>query len=49
MPGLFFSAKLSAHSQNDSLYEQTSEMGTLIVGYQRDVDAIDDFYHPYPN
>lgn len=32
-----------------SLYEQTSEMGTTIVGYQRDVDAINDFYNPILN
>ncbi|WP_029276114.1 DUF885 family protein [Pedobacter borealis] len=36
-----------AQTSNESLYEQTSEMGTLIVGYQRDVDAINDFYYPY--
>ncbi|QDW24475.1 DUF885 domain-containing protein [Pedobacter sp. KBS0701] len=36
-----------AQTPNQSLYEQTSEMGTLIVGYQRDVDAINDFYYPY--
>lgn len=43
----FLSTKLSAQSQNAALYEQTSEMGTLIVGYQRDVDAINDFYYPF--
>ena len=36
-----------AQTLNESLYEQTSEMGTLIVCYQRDVDAINDFYNPY--
>jgi len=36
-----------AQTLNESLYEQTSEMGTLIVGYQKDVDAINDFYYPY--
>ncbi|SFA58145.1 protein of unknown function [Pedobacter suwonensis] len=36
-----------AQTSNESLYEQTSEMGTLIVGYQKDVDAINDFYFPY--
>jgi len=36
-----------AQTSSESLYEQTSEMGTLIVGYQRDVDAINDFYYPY--
>lgn len=30
-----------------SLYEQTSEMGTTITGYLRDVDAVQDFYSPY--
>ncbi len=29
-----------------SLYEQTSEMGTTIVSYQRDIAAIQDFYSP---
>ncbi len=29
-----------------SLYEQTSEMGTTIISYQRDVAAIQDFYSP---
>ncbi|MDY0906880.1 DUF885 family protein [Pedobacter sp. CFBP9032] len=43
----FLSSQLSAQSPNAVLYEQTSEMGTLIVGYQRDVDAINDFYYPY--
>ncbi|WP_175636559.1 DUF885 family protein [Pedobacter ghigonis] len=36
-----------AQTTNESLYEQTSEMGTRVVGYQRDVDAINDFYYPY--
>lgn len=36
-----------AQTSNESLYEQTSETGTLIVGYQRDIDAINDFYYPY--
>ena len=30
-----------------ALYEQTSEMGTTIITYQRDVKAIQDFYSPY--
>ncbi|MES2653149.1 MAG: DUF885 family protein [Bacteroidota bacterium] len=30
----------------NSLYEQTSEMGTTIISYQRDVAAIQDFYSP---
>ncbi|RZK92896.1 MAG: DUF885 family protein [Pedobacter sp.] len=41
----FFSTKLCA--QNPSLFEQTSEMGTAIIGYQKDVDAINDFYYPF--
>jgi len=36
-----------AQLPNATLYEQTSEMGTLILGYQKDVDAINDFYYPY--
>lgn len=49
---LFVSGLLSggialAQTTNESLYEQTSEMGTWVVGYQRDVDAINDFYFPY--
>lgn len=43
LPGTF----VFAQTANESLYEQTSEMGTLIIGYQRDVDAINDFYYPY--
>jgi hypothetical protein len=43
---LFFSLSLSAQTPNESLYEQTSEMGTLIISYQKDVDAINDFYYP---
>ena len=43
----FLTSRLSAQSPNAVLYEQTSEMGTLIVGYQRDIDAINDFYYPY--
>lgn len=30
-----------------SLYEQTSEMGTTMMTYQRDIRAIQDFYSPY--
>ncbi|HTM99497.1 MAG TPA: DUF885 family protein [Pedobacter sp.] len=30
----------------ESLYEQTSEMGTTIVSYQRDIVAVQDFYSP---
>ncbi|WP_367866083.1 DUF885 family protein [Pedobacter sp. WC2423] len=29
------------------LYEQTSEMGTTIITYQKDIKAIQDFYSPY--
>ena len=32
----------------DALYEQTSEMGTTIISYQRDISAIQDFYSPSP-
>ena len=32
---------------NPVLYEQTSEMGSTIVGYQQDLKAIRDFYSPY--
>jgi hypothetical protein len=35
----------SSFSQN-VLYEQTSEMGTTLVSYQRDIAAIQDFYGP---
>ncbi|RZM28433.1 MAG: DUF885 family protein, partial [Pedobacter sp.] len=34
---------------NPLLYEQTSEMGTTIIGYQQDLKAIRDFYSPYHN
>jgi hypothetical protein len=44
---LLSNTPISAQTPSESLYEQTSEMGTLIVGYQRDVDAINDFYYPY--
>ncbi len=30
-----------------NLYEQTSEMGTMMITYQRDIRAIQDFYSPY--
>jgi hypothetical protein len=30
-----------------SLYEQTSEMGTVMAGYQNDIRAIEDFYSPF--
>ena len=30
-----------------SLYEQTSEMGTMLDGYQNDIGAIEDFYSPF--
>jgi hypothetical protein len=38
-------ANLSGFAQKE-LYEQTSEMGTTIIAYQRDVVAIQDFYSP---
>ncbi|RQO78046.1 DUF885 domain-containing protein [Pedobacter sp. KBW01] len=44
---LLSSSATWAQTTNESLYEQTSEMGTWVVGYQRDVDAINDFYYPY--
>ncbi|MBO9674318.1 MAG: DUF885 family protein [Sphingobacteriaceae bacterium] len=47
MISLFPGTLVLAQTSNQSLYEQTSEMGTLIAGYQRDVDAINDFYYPY--
>lgn len=47
MLGILSGPFASAQTSKESLYEQTSEMGTLIVGYQRDVDAINDFYYPY--
>lgn len=34
---------------NPLLYEQTSEMGSAIVGFQQDLKAIKDFYSPYQN
>ncbi len=47
LAGLLSGHRVSAQNSNESLYEQTSEVGTLIVGYERDVDAINDFYYPY--
>ncbi|MEH3115186.1 DUF885 family protein [Pedobacter terrae] len=47
MLGLFSGPFASAQTSKESLYEQTSEMGTMIVGYERDVDAINDFHYPY--
>lgn len=29
------------------MFEQTSEMGTLIIGYQQDINALNDYYFPY--
>ncbi|RYG20626.1 MAG: DUF885 family protein [Chitinophagaceae bacterium] len=40
---VFASSKCRAQSE---LYEQTSEMGTTMVSYQRDIAAIQDFYSP---
>lgn len=42
---LLIVATTTSFSQN-ALYEQTSEMGTTIISYQRDVAAIQDFYSP---
>lgn len=38
---------LSQEKVVSSLYEQTSEMGTMMITYQRDIKAIQDFYSPY--
>ncbi len=43
LPSLLFAQEKMA----SALYEQTSEMGTTIITYQRDVKAIQDFYSPY--
>lgn len=43
LPSAIFSQEKAA----SSLYEQTSEMGTTIITYQRDLRAIQDFYSPY--
>ncbi len=44
---LMMSSLKSGAQQSALLYEQTSEMGTMIVSYQRDQAAIVDFYSPY--
>lgn len=41
------SSILSQEKVIPSLYEQTSEMGTTMMTYQRDIRAIQDFYSPY--
>ena len=41
------SSQINAQTAHSDLYEQTSEMGTLIRGYQSDVEALNDFYFPY--
>lgn len=43
---LIMFASLNGFAQKE-LYEQTSEMGTTIVSYQRDIVAVQDFYAPY--
>jgi hypothetical protein len=42
-------SSIAQQKTNPLLYEQTSEMGTTIVGYQQDLKAIRDFYSPYHN
>lgn len=44
---LFINNYTNAQSLNETLLEQTSEMGTMIVGYQKDIDALNDYYFPY--
>lgn len=41
------SSILSQEKVIPSLYEQTSEMGTMMITYQRDIKAVQDFYSPY--
>jgi hypothetical protein len=41
------SAIYSQEKAVSRLYEQTSEMGTTIITYQKDLKAIQDFYSPY--
>jgi hypothetical protein len=44
---LLSSSIFAQEKMASALYEQTSEMGTTIITYQRDVKAIQDFYSPY--
>ena len=46
---LLSSIELSAQTKttNASLYEQTSECGSLVVQYGQDIYAVEDFYLPY--
>lgn len=41
------SSSIAQQKINPLLYEQTSEMGSMIIGYQQDLKAIQDFYSPY--
>ena len=45
----FVTSKLNAQSASGKagLYEQTSEMGSLVIQYGQDINAIRDFYSPY--
>jgi hypothetical protein len=42
-----FNLSAQTPKANASLYEQTSEAGSLIVQYEQDTHAIEDFYLPY--
>ncbi|WP_231465384.1 MULTISPECIES: DUF885 family protein [unclassified Pedobacter] len=44
---LLVSVQVKAQTSNSELFEQTSEMGTMIRGYQSDIDALNDYYNPY--
>jgi hypothetical protein len=46
---LFSCVSVSGQSlvAKSSLYEQTSEAATLVIGYGQDINAIRDFYSPY--
>lgn len=46
---VFLSQPVESHAQvkvSSGLYEQASELTTLIIGYGRDVEALSDFYAP---
>lgn len=45
--GILFSLASTPTCAQKSLYEQTSEMGTTLISYQRDIAAIQDFYSPF--
>lgn len=40
-------SSIAQQKVNPLLYEQTSEMGSTIIGYRQDLKAILDFYSPY--